>query len=251
MDFDLEPNAEFDAFSNRLEPRVAIAEEAGNYPVSPMVGVVTTAPIEGRVEVRMFSGEIISNVIVPGGAMGSDGFLHGILGGVKVGQMVLVVFSHGNTYSPVIAQTYPFPGEEKSLQNYGSFITKETYYDEKEDILFGHSSGYKVWFTKNSIIIKDPTGIDIFAIDTLQKTVKITEGEISAVNTDKLEGWMTDIKSVLDNLYTAIQNSTTTPGDGGSSYKAGLVSALLSVPVPQIPTDLKKTNLSYSVDSSP
>ncbi|PJZ89557.1 hypothetical protein CH368_06180 [Leptospira levettii] len=57
---------------------------------------------------------------------------------------------------------------------------------------------------------------------------------------------MDEIVNVLNNLYSALQTSTTTPADGGASYKSQIVLALQSVPVPVVPEKLESTNLKYS-----
>ncbi|AXR68229.1 hypothetical protein [Leptospira mayottensis] len=75
--------------------------------------------------------------------------------------------------------------------------------------------------------------------------VNIGDSTISGVDTNALETWMNGIASSLQALYAAIQNSPTTPMDGGATYKAGLAGAISSKPIPSIPPDLKVSNLKY------
>ncbi|MGQ2802158.1 hypothetical protein ACT54M_17430, partial [Leptospira santarosai] len=75
--------------------------------------------------------------------------------------------------------------------------------------------------------------------------VEIGDATISGVDTNALETWMNEIASSLQGLYAAIQNSPTVHMDGGASYKAGLAGAISAKPIPEVPSDLKVSNLKY------
>ncbi|MDI7219502.1 hypothetical protein QMN07_18625 [Leptospira santarosai] len=75
--------------------------------------------------------------------------------------------------------------------------------------------------------------------------VDIGDATISGIDTNALETWMNEIASSLQGLYAAIQNSPTVPMDGGASYKAGLAGAISAKPIPEVPSDLKVSNLKY------
>ncbi|MDI7196287.1 hypothetical protein QMM61_06150 [Leptospira santarosai] len=80
--------------------------------------------------------------------------------------------------------------------------------------------------------------------------VAIGDSSIPGVDTNALEIWMNQVTASLQALYTAIQATPTTPMDGGSSYKTGLVAAIASLPIPAVPPDLKISNLKYGKPTS-
>lgn len=113
-------------------------------------------------------------------------------------------------------------------------------------VLFGDNSAARAVAIGFNKIAKIKTSImEMRDIEIDETGIKFGDGSVQAVDTNSLELWMNQIVSSLQALYTAIQSSPTTPADGGASYKAGLSSAIESLPIPQVPPDLKITSFKY------
>jgi hypothetical protein len=210
---------------------------------------------KNRCKVRLFSGEDIESVRLPGGYPQKTGKAHGVFGGISVKQLVLVEFGYGTSQNPIIVQSYPFMSRKQDSENYKLF---SSIHDIKTtDIVIFHESGYSVWLTDNKIIVKKEVvsvltlDLQTMSIDTTMLgmtlgTVSVSNGDVLNTFLQSIITHLTTLNLRIDTIQTALQTSPTVIGDGGSSYKAGITTALASntLPIPPVvPVNLNNTNL--------
>ncbi|EKP13041.1 hypothetical protein [Leptospira borgpetersenii] len=123
---------------------------------------------------------------------------------------------------------------------------------DEEGFKIDHSQLISVFgkLNEGKLTLKNGPILEV-TLDSIQNKVdvkgklEIGDSTIPAVDTNALEIWMNQVTASLQALYTAIQATPTTPLDGGASYKAGLIAAIASLPIPTVPPDLKVSNLKY------
>jgi hypothetical protein len=209
------------------------------------LGVVLSDPKDNEAEIQLTSGEIFSKVRLSGGYP-KNGSLHGKLGGVKKNQLVMVGFSQGVSRLAYVIEVYPFYVLENEVNEFETFSNKwKSDFDEANDIMFGHDSGYAVIFKPNKVKILDRNNTSLIELDTLTKKLKIGDGSVKAVNTNELKNWMQKSIDYMKQIKTAIQGASVAPLDGGATFKTSILAGLTAT-VPDIPDDIEKTNVSYS-----
>ena len=212
---------------------------------------------EDRAEVRLFTGETLQDVRLPGGKPEKTGKAHGVFGGLSEKQLVLVGFLYGSSQNPVIIESYPFFSEEKDSSNLKLFRSIQDI--KSTDIVVFHESGYSVWLTDNKIEVrKDPSpapivSLDLQSLEIIANVNSIGFGPISVPNGDLLllflnaiVAHLNSVNTAIGNIQTALSTSPTSPTDGGATYKAAIAVALATntLPtVPAVPTQLNSTNL--------
>lgn len=217
-------------------------------PLPPLWGDVEKLYAGGFADVRLLTGEILTNVPLPEGAI-KKGKGKGRFGRYRVGVRVLVQFVGGNRESPVITDIYPIPGRSSEKGSIDRFYEAQSALGkDSEDFEDHHESGYIVRYTGKKIEVVDGT-TSVLTVDLQSKEVhinldrlKVGDGSIPVSDGEKLKQWMTDFRGSVQALYQAIVSTATTAMDGGAAYKTGLVSAVQSNPLPTVPSDLNDTN---------
>jgi hypothetical protein len=232
----------FDAYSDRLGRRSASVYRDA---VVLVWAEVLRLRRGFKADLRLFSGEIFNNVPLPAGSV-VDGKGKGMFGGFRAGQRVLVGFVQGATANPVVLGSFPRAGQPSGVQDAQTFLTANQALDrdgDAEDFEIHHPSGFRVRFTDNALEVGPLAGPVLVRIDLASGRVETGDASIKTANGDSLKTYLADLRASIDALYSAIQNSGTAALDGGATYKAGLVSAVQSNPLPALPDDLLDTNL--------
>lgn len=217
-------------------------------PLPPLWGDVEKLYAGGFADVRLLTGEILTNVPLPEGAI-KKGKGKGRFGRYRIGVRVLVQFVGGNRESPVIADIYPIPGRSSEKGSIDRFYEAQSALGkDSEDFEDHHESGYLVRYTGKKIEVVDGT-TSVLTVDLQTQEVhinldrlKVGDGSIPVSDGEKLKQFLSDLRGSLQGLYQAIVGTGTTVGDGGAAYKTGLASAVQSNPLPNVPTDLNDTN---------
>lgn len=210
-------------------------------------------------DVRSWSGEIITNVKMPGAYFDMKGNGHGKLGGISENQLVLVAFGFGSSQNPIIVEAYPYFAQDKDAENFNLFLKKKKI--KKDDIVMFHSSGYSVWMRKMRIeLYLDTNPIPLAFIDLTTNTFSVNmniafgavgttsvpNGELLLADLTARSNFESQTKAAIDLIKTALSTSPTAALDGGATYKGGIVSQLAAFvsPSPVTPNPaLLKTNL--------
>lgn len=223
---------------------------------SPAVFATVLEVKDNRCKVRLFSGEDIENVRLPGGYPQKTGKAHGTFGGISINQLVLVEFAYGTSQNPIISQSYPFTARKQDSENFKMFSSINNI--KTTDIVIFHESGYSVWLTDDKIIVKKLI-IPVLTLDLQSMSIETTMLGISLGNVPVSNGTLlntfliglnthlTELNTKVLAIQTALINSPTTPTDGGLTYKtaitASLASNTLPVAINPVPIDLNNTNL--------
>lgn len=210
-------------------------------------------------DVRSWSGEILTNVRMPGAYFDIKGNGHGKLGGISENQLVLVDFGFGSSQNPIIVEAYPYFAQDKDSENFNLFLKKKKI--KKDDIVMFHSSGYSVWMRKMRIeLYLDTNPVPLAFIDLTTNTFSVNmniafgpvgttsvpNGELLLADLTARANFESQTKAAIDLIKTALSTSMTTSGDGGATYKAGVVAGLAALvsPTPVTPNpQILKTNL--------
>ena len=197
-------------------------------------------------DVRSWSGEIITNVKMPGAYFDIKGNGHGRLGGISENQLVLVAFGFGSSQNPIIVEAYPYFAQDKDSENFNLFLKKKKI--KKDDIVMFHSSGYSVWMRKMRIeLYLNTNPIPLAFIDLTTNTFSVNmniafgavgttsvpNGELLLADLTARASFESETKAAIDLIKTA-------------TYKGGIVSQLAALvsPSPVTPNPaLLKTNL--------
>ncbi|MCW7467511.1 hypothetical protein ND864_17460 [Leptospira levettii] len=155
-----------------------------------------------RADIRLFNGQILKKVRLPGPYIGLLGFLSGFKFGYREGQMVLVGFLQNRRDNPIVIQVYPFAAETKGKS---SLIKHSTQFDFEETSV-GHESGHRTKWDKNKVLFKDKLDTTRVQIDhtippTINSLEKAAQGET--------------LKSILEEICDEITKLTvpcTAPG---------------------------------------
>lgn len=155
-----------------------------------------------RADIRLFNGQILKKVRLPGPYIGILGFLSGFKFGYREGQMVLVGFLQNRRDNPIVIQVYPFAAETKGKS---SLIKHSTQFDSEETSV-GHESGHRTKWDKNKVLFKDKLNTTRVQIDhtippILNSLEKAAQGET--------------LKSILEEICDEITKLTvqcTAPG---------------------------------------
>ena len=198
-------------------------------------------------DVRSWSGEIITNVKMPGAYFDIKGNGHGRLGGISENQLVLVAFGFGSSQNPIIVEAYPYFAQDKDSENFNLFLKKKKI--KKDDIVMFHSSGYSVWMRKMRIELylnTNPIPLAFIDLTTNTFSVNMNNGELLLADLTARASFESETKAAIDLIKTALSTSPTAALDGGATYKGGIVSQLAALvsPSPVTPNPaLLKTNL--------
>ena len=213
-------------------------------------------------DIRLWSGEILRNVRMPGGYIDSALKAHGKFGGISENQLVYVDFSFGSSQSPIIIESYPYFATEKDFDNLKLFLKSKKL--KKDDIVLFHNSGYSIWMTKFKISLYldvNPLPIayidlqtNMFSVNLNVKlgqlpVVSVPNGELLLSDLQARQNFENQTKNAIETIKNALLLSPTTPLDGGASYKTGISVALASLvsPTPVTPpANLLNTNLKVS-----
>lgn len=195
-------------------------------------------------DVKLLSGEVIEKVPYPAGFVSIAQQGKGRVSNIQKGARVLLDFVGGSSASPVIINVYPI-GALKEADNLDTHPDPEMVSGESNTIIDYHPSGYKVKYEDGKISIT-MAGAPILEVSTTSAGLKVGTGTISVPNGDSLQTFLNQLLASIQALYTAIENVSTAPMDGGASYKAGLTTAVTSNPLPSVPANLNNTNTKVS-----
>jgi hypothetical protein len=201
-------------------------------------------------EVVTITGDVKSNVRIPGPSIDSIGNGHGRWQEVQEGQLVFIGFVMGVQNSPYILNTYPYYAKQKEMENLKIFIARYPEIQENEMVDF-HESGYCIRYSNNQIIFQSQIKEEKVTIDmvsglvAIQDSLTVGHGNYKAIKTPSMKEWMDLTYACLLSLKTAIEGVVTVPLDGGASIKTALVGAFNSQPPPPRPSDIDLTNAGF------
>lgn len=203
------------------------------------------------VDIEPSDGGIIENIGWFGGTYDEETEnYHGICCPPRIGALVIFGFLNGSANKPNVVAQFELPSDtaNKTIDKYNGTASKN-------EIRIGHFSG-------TSIKLKEFGEIEINCgkitkengENTYSTTLEILKDGTLNINSTKINingstkgiarkgdfvgsyksrtgeyyfDWLQKFVDEIDNIVTAIQNSPTTPTDGGASFKSGLVSAIV------------------------
>ncbi|EMO29388.1 hypothetical protein LEP1GSC170_1194 [Leptospira interrogans serovar Bataviae str. HAI135] len=130
-----------------------------------------------RADIRLFTGERLKKIRLPGPYYGITGFFSGHKPGFKNGQLCLIGFIQNKRDNPIILAIYPFPAGVSTQTN----LSKNLDYDS-EEVSTGHESGHKTVWTENLLKHVDQLNrirfqIDLSSPPIVNKLEHATQGE--------------------------------------------------------------------------
>lgn len=202
------------------------------------------------VDIEPTDGGIIENIGWFGGTYDNETEnYHGFCVPPRIGALVLFGFIDGSANKPNVIAQFEFPSDStnKTIARYNGTANKN-------EIRLGHFSGTLITLKENGEvkieageitqengenkysttleILKDGTlNIDSTKININGSTKGIARkgdfvGSYKSRTGEYYFDWLQKFVDEIDNIVSAIQNSPTTPTDGGASFKAGLVSTI-------------------------
>lgn len=122
-----------------------------------------------RADIRLFNGQFLEKVRLPGPAMSITGFLSGLKNRYKTGQMVLVGFLQNRRDNPIVVQVYPFAADTLGRNS----LTAHTTQYETDETAIGDGQGNRTAWTDNKVEFLDKLFQSFLEIDYTEKKITL------------------------------------------------------------------------------